>query len=338
MPEPEGRTNFVLQLKERFEAIPGVTSVSAAFALPLEDRLFAGRYGSEEALTDESRYGQADYRVVLPDYLETMGTRLLAGRTFTRADFADSARVVLVDDMLARKLWPDRSPVGERMLIRMTTLEPQWVDVIGVVERQRSQSLARDGRETVYFTDRYSGGFGNHRWAVRSGIDPTALTAQVRNAVAGLDPQLPVADVRTLSEFVDEAMAGTRFALVLIGVFAVTAMVLAAVGLYGVLAYVVRQRTPEIGVRMAFGAETSSILRLVVKQGAVLTGFGLAIGLVAAFWLTRFMSSLLVSVKPTDPITFAAIAAMFSAVALLAAYIPARRATRVDPVVALREE
>jgi putative ABC transport system permease protein len=337
-PEAEQRTNFSLQIQERLASIPGVESVSAALPLPLAGGPFSGRYGLEEALTDETRYGQATYRIVLPGYLETMRTRLLSGRTFNRADFADSARVVMVDDVLARKLWPDRSPLGERMLIRITTLEPQWVEVIGVVEHQRAESMAREGRETVYFTDRYVGGFGNHTWVVRTAANPAQLTAQIRSEIAVLDPQLPITDVQPMDGYVGESMAGNRFALVLIGIFGVTALILAAVGLYGVLAYVVRRRTPEIGVRMAFGAESGNILRLVVGQGAALTAVGLAFGLLAAFWLTRFMTALLVEVTPTDPITFVAIALLFASVALIAAYVPARRATLVDPVVALREE
>jgi putative ABC transport system permease protein len=339
LPTPEEQTNFAMQLQERLASIPGVESVSAGTPLPLQSgALFAGRYGLEEALTDESKYGQADYRIVLPGYLETMRTRLLAGRNFTRADFADSSMVVMVDEVLARKLWPDKSPVGERMLIRITTLDPQFVEVIGVVEHQRSQSLAVEGRETVYFTDRYAGGIGTQSYVMRSSVNPTSLTAQVRSEIRAVDPLLPVDDVRTMDEYMADAMAGNRFALVLIGIFGVTALVLASVGLYGVLAYVVRQRTPEIGVRMAFGAEADNILKLIVGQGAVLTLVGLVVGLIAAFWLTRFMTSMLVGVAPTDPLTFVAIAALFSGVALLAAYVPARRATLVDPVVALREE
>ena len=335
----EQQTIFTLQMQERLASIPGVEEVSAGTPLPLQSgSLFTGRYGLEEALTDESKYGQADYRIVLPGYLQAMRTRLLSGRDFSRADFSDSSRVVMVDEVLARKLWPDKSPLGERMLIRITTLEPQWVEVIGVVEHQRSQSLAVEGRETVYFTDRYVGGFGTHSWVMRSSINPASLAGQVRADIRALDPLLPVDDVRTMDEYMSDAMAGNRFALVLIGIFGITALVLASVGLYGVLAYVVTQRTPEIGVRMAFGAESSNILKLIVGQGAVLTTIGLVVGLIAAFWLTRFMTSLLVGIAPTDPVTFVGIAVLFAGVALLASLIPAMRATLVDPVVALREE
>ncbi len=336
---PEQRSTFSLQLKERLEALPGVRSAGAGFPVPLATNApFSGRYGTEEALADESFFRQADYRAVLPGYFETLGTRLLAGRTFTTADVVDSAAVVLVDELLAERTWPGEAAVGQRFLVRVTSTEPQWVEVIGVVEHQRATDLARDGREAVYFHDGFMGGFANFTWAVKSEVPPEGLVSQVRAAVAELDPAVPVADVATMEAHVVEAMAPTRFALALIGVFGTLALALAAVGLYGVLAYVVRQRTREIGVRVAFGAERGDILKLVVGQGMLLTLGGLAAGLVAAFWLTRFMSGLLVDVAPTDPITFAGTALVFAGVAALAAGLPALAATRVDPAVALREE
>jgi len=271
---------------DRIEGLAGVESVGATFPLPLDGVFLAGRYGTEAALTDETAYGQADYRMILPGYFETMGTRLLAGRTFDEADFADSAAVVVIDRRLAELTWPNESPVGKRMLIRVTTTDPQWVEVIGVVEHQRAQTLAADGRETVYFTTRYVGDPGALVYVVRSSLAPARLTDQIRVLVAEMDPLLPLADVRTMDDYVSEARAPTRFALILIGVFSIIALALAAVGLYGVIAYVVRQRTAEIGVRIAFGAESVTILGLVLRQGLGLTAIGLAIGLVAAFWVT----------------------------------------------------
>jgi len=336
--EAEQRANFARLLTDRIEGLAGVQTVSATFPLPLDGVFLAGRYGTEAALTDETAYGQADYRIVLPGYFETMGTRLLAGRTFNEVDFADSAAVVVIDRRLAELTWPNESPVGKRMLIRITTTDPQWVEVIGVVEHQRAQTLAADGRETVYFTTRYVGDPGALIFVVRSSLAPARLTDQIRVLVAEMDPLLPLADVRTMDDYVSEARAPTRFALILIGVFGIIALALAAVGLYGVIAFVVRQRTAEIGVRIAFGAESVTILGLVLRQGLGLTAIGLAIGLVAAFWVTRFMASLLVGVAPADPLTFAAIAALFVPIAAAACLVPARRAARVDPVVALREE
>lgn len=337
-PEGPDRANFQRQLVQRLEALPGVEAVSGAFPLPLEDVAFAGRYGPEEALEDESLYGQADYRVVLPGFFEVLGTALREGRTFTAADDADGAPYVVVDVKLADALWPGQSAVGKRILIRAVTPDPQPVEIIGVVEHQRHPSVAVDGRETVFFNDSYLGNFGVLTWTVRTSLDPTAIVDQVRREVNQLDPLIPLDNVRPMQDYVDESMAPTRFALILIGIFGLTALVLASVGLYGVLSYAVRQRTNEFGIRMAFGAERGTILKLVLGQGMVLAVAGVGIGLVTAFFLTRVMASLLVDVAPTDPPTFFGIAALFTLVAAVSCALPARRATRVDPVVALRSE
>jgi len=334
----EARANFQRELKERLEGLPGVVSASAATPIPLQGQLNSGRYGTEEALTDETAYGQADYRIVTPGYFDTMQTQLLAGRVFNESEFNDPGHeTVMVDAKLANILWPDESPLGQRMLIRVQTVDPQWVEVVGVVAHQRATTLAEDGRETVYFTSQYVGVVGNLTWIVRTSGDPEGLAAQARAEVALMDAQLPVAELRTMDSYVRQANAPTQFALMLIGVFAGVALLLASVGLYSVLAYVVRQRTAEIGVRMAFGAERRDIIRLIVGQGMIPTFVGIAVGVLGAVWLTGFMASLLVGVPPNDPVTFIAIAALFTVVALLASYVPARRATQVDPLVALRD-
>ena len=335
---PDARAGFNRELKERLEALPGVESVSAATPLPLQGVLNSGRYGTEEALTDETAYGQADYRIITPDYFKTMDTLLVAGRVFNESEFSDPGHeTVMVDTKLANILWPGESPVGQRMLIRIQTIDPQWVEVVGVVEHQRATTLAEDGRETVYFTGRYVGVAGNLSWIMRTSVDPESLAQQARAEVALMDPLLPFADVRTMQSYVDQANAPTQFALMLIGVFAGVALVLASIGLYSVLAYIVRQRTAEIGVRMAFGAESGDIMKLIVGQGMIPTFVGIAVGVLGAIWLTQFMASLLVGIPPNDPVTFAAISMLFVVVALLASYVPARRATRVDPLVALRD-
>lgn len=334
-PQPAERHRYNVEVQRRLEALPAVERASQAIGLPLTPVVLNGRYGPEEALTDPEAFGQATYRPVMPGYFEAMGTRLLAGRTFTAADNADSTSVVVVDERLAAILWPNGSAVGQRFLIRATTPDPQWVEVIGVVEHQRDQDLAAEGMETVYFTDRYIGSFGG-TWVVKTAGDPLSLVSAIRDQVRQVDADVPVADVELMRTHVDRAMGPTRFALTLIGVFGVIALLLASIGLYGVLSYVVRQRTAEIGVRMAFGAESSSILRLVVGQGLALAGAGVAVGLLVAAPLTGFMESMLVGVTPTDPLTFGSISALFVVVAAVACYLPARRATFVDPVTALR--
>ena len=336
-PDAEEREVVMDRLQEGIEAIPGVIRASAAFPLPLTGNAFNGRFGPEEALTDPEAFGQADYRAVRAGFFEAMGTSLLEGRVFSAADHAEGAPRVVVDEVLAERLWPGESAVGRSFLVRVFTPEPVPVEVVGVVEHQRNQDLARVGMPTVFMTDRYMGTFAGS-WAVRAGVDPLSLVPRIREVVSEVDGNLPLADVRTMQGYVDEAMAPTRFALTLIGIFGLMALVLASVGLYGVLSYVVRQRTAEIGVRMAFGAEGGRITRLVVGQGLGLTVVGVALGLVTALGLTGYLESLMVGISPTDPVTFGGIGLLFLAVAALACWLPARRAARLDPVSALRED
>jgi len=332
------RSRFFTELHERLQVLPGVESATAAFPLPLEPLLFNGRWGTEEALGDPEAFRQADYFAVLPGFFETLETRLLEGRTFTHADNADSSAVVVIDRKLAEAAFPGVSAVGRRLAVRVSSPESQVVEVVGVVEHQRHSTLAEEGLEAIYFTHRFAGGFGQLTWAVRASTDPAELSAAIRREVAAIDPLIPVARIRPMNELVEASMASTRFALVLIGVFSVLALVLAAVGLYGVLSFIVRRRTAEIGVRMAFGAERAAILRLVVGQGMVLSVVGVAVGMVAALGLTRVMAGLLVGVAPRDPLTFGLVPALFLAVAAVASALPALRASRVDPAEALRAE
>jgi len=336
-PTPTDRANLSAEIQRRLSAIPGVTSAATGYPFPLSPVPSSGRYGPEEALTDPSAFRQAVYRSVGPGYFETMGTRLLGGRTFTEADMADAEPIVVVDEKLARSLWPGQSAVGKRFLVRATSTEPEWVEVIGVVEHQRSESLAAEGMEAVYYSNSFLGGF-SPGWLVRTTLDPLSLVPAVRAELSAVDPDLPMASVRLFADDVERAMGPTRFALTLIGVFGIVALVLASVGLYGVLSYLVRQRTAEIGVRLAFGAESARILRMVVGQGLVLAAAGVGLGLVGAVPLTGAMRSLLVGVAPVDVPTFAGISAIFLAVAALACWVPARRAAHLDPVAALRKE
>jgi predicted permease len=337
-PDP-AKLVFFREFEEKLRAIPGVTQVSAAFPIPLLGVEASGRYGPPEALSDQSLYGQADYRVVQPRYFETMGTELVDGRLFDESDFrGDSTQGVIVDRKLARLLWPNKSAVGERMLIRFQTLDPVFVQVIGVVEHQRSDGIGAEGTETIYVTNHYAGTNGDLYWTIRTSLDANGLIPQVRAALGGMDANLPLADVRTMEDRVGAAMSSVRFALVLIGVFGGVALFLAAVGIYGVLSFTVRQRTGEIGVRMALGASARTILGMVVRQGMTLTTIGIVAGLVAGFWTTRLLGTLLVGVSANDPMTFAVMAALLMLAALGASYLPARRATLVDPAIALREE
>jgi putative ABC transport system permease protein len=336
--EPEKRGAQVREIQSRLAALPEVQSVTASSPFPLAGGFYPIRWGKEDALADPSKYQAVDNQTVLPGYFEAMRTPLLEGRGFTEADNAPERNLAIVDQVFARKAFGNESAVGKRVLIRIRTPEAEWVEIIGVVAHQRQTSIADPGREQIYFTD----GFLHHgavgSWAIRTPGDPARYASMVRSEIARIDPQLLIVQLQPMDALVEKAQAGTRFSLLLIGVFATVAALLAGVGLYGVLSSVVRQRTAEIGVRMALGATSARIFALVVGQGLRLSVAGVGAGVLAALLLTGVMTTMLVGVKPTDPATFAAIAVLFFAIATFASWVPAQRAARLDPTVALREE
>jgi predicted permease len=335
---PQQRAAYMREIRDRLKSIPGVESVTAATNFPFSSGFFPIRWGKEDALTDASKYQAVADQEVLPGYFETMHMPLIAGRTFTQADNAPEHNVAVIDQFLAAKAFPNESPIGKRILIRLRTPEPEWVEVIGVVAHQRQTSIAEPGREQIYFTDGFLGHGAASQWILRTNGNPGSLAAPVRAEMAKLDAQLLIAQMQPADVWVEHAQAGTRFQLLLIAVFAGIAVLLAAVGLYGVLSTMVRQRTAEIGVRMALGAGPRSIFNLVVGHGLGLSGAGIVLGIAAAIGLTRVMTSMLVGIKPTDPATFATIVVLFLAIATVACWIPALRAAALDPTVALREE
>jgi putative ABC transport system permease protein len=336
--KPEARAVAMRKIQDRLRAIPGVESVTAAAPFPLAGGFSPIRWGLGEALSDPSKFQAADVQIVLPGYFETMRVPLLAGRTFTDQDNLPGRDFVIIDDVLARKAFHGQSAVGQRILTRARSPQPDWVEVIGVIPHQRESSLTELGREQVYFTDAFVGSGAVNRWAIRTGNDPTNYGSVVRAAITEVNPNLLVTEMQPVTALISKAQAGTRFSLLLIGVFAVIAGVLAGVGMYGVLSTAVRQRTAEIGMRMALGAERERIFQLVVGQGFRLSAIGIAIGLIGAFGLTRLMHAMLVSVSPTDPATFGAIAILFLLIGVGSSWLPARRASALEPSRALREE
>jgi putative ABC transport system permease protein len=334
----DDREAFNNVVRTRLRGLPGVTGVTAAGPFPLDGTPGNVRWGTPEAEADPSRFQQADLHVVLPGYFDVMRTRLLAGRAFTPADDDSASTAVLIDDVLAKKAFPGESAVGKRLFVRARSNNPEWFVVVGVVAHERNAPLVADTREAMFFTDGQFGFGAATRWAVRTAGDPTRLSPSVRAAVTQIDPQLVIAEVQPAQALLDRSAAATRFALVLITIFAVIAAALASVGLYGVLSTVVRQRTAEIGVRMAFGATAASIFRLVIGRGLQLGGIGIALGILVAIGVTRVMANMLVGVTPTDPTTFAGVVVLFLAVATLACWVPAQRAASLDPNAALREE
>jgi predicted permease len=335
---PQEAGNFKRQLREQLDAIPGVNSVTASFPLPLAAGFSPVRWGGADAQGDPSKFQAADLQIVLPGYFEAMGTKLIAGRTFTQDDSSPDRNMLIVDQALAAKAFPNESAVGKRILFRVRTPEAQWGEIIGVVAHQRNTSLVEPGREQLYITDGYVNNQAASWWALRTDGDPSALAGAVRDVVRRAGSETLINEMQPMDFHVVQAQAQTRFSLQLIGVFSTIAALLAGVGLYGVLATSVRQRTAEIGVRMALGAAPSRIFRLMVGKGLYLSAIGIAIGLLAAFALTRVLASMLVQVKPTDPVTFVFVSLLFLLIAVMASWLPALRAAGLDPTTALRND
>ena len=335
---PKETEAFQYAFRERLRALPGVEAVTSAAEAPLDGPVLKARWGLTEALADPSKYHQADFQAVTANYFETVGTKLLEGRTFTEADNQPDKKLIIIDRLLAAKAFPHESAVGRRMLARPRTPEPEWVEIIGVVEHQRVESLADEGAEQMYFTEGYMGFGFCSTWILKTTQDPMQVAPLVRGEIRKFDPRLAVDNLHPMRFFVERAEEQTRFVLVLIGIFAAMAVLLAAVGLYGVLASTVRTRTAEIGLRMALGAPPAQIFGAVIRQGLALSAAGVVLGVAGAFLLTRAIASVLVGVTPGDPVTFAGVVLLFFAIAVAACWLPARRAAGLDPTVALREE
>ncbi|MEP7336464.1 MAG: FtsX-like permease family protein, partial [Acidobacteriota bacterium] len=277
------------------------------------------------------------YHFVSSDYFRTIGVPLVAGRFFNANDRMDSPNVGLINRAMAELYWPGESAVGKRFTFNNQPKEKDWYSIVGVVGDVKDFPTSPAAVPAFYLPTMQQAP-RQVILSVRSSADPLGLVEAVRNEVRTLDKDLPLAEVKTLETVAGAAVAGQRFTLWLVGFFALIAMMLAAIGIYSVLSYLVAQRTHEIGVRMALGAQLGDVLKLVIRQGMTLVLLGIALGVVAAFALTRLMKGLLYQVSTTDPLTFVAIALLLCAVALLSCYLPARKAAKVDPLVALRYE
>lgn len=335
---PEARAALMREIQTRLAALPGIEKASGSNLIPLTGGYNPIRWGTEQALVDQSKFQAANFQIVLPGYFEAIRARLIAGRTFTEENNATDGKLVVIDDLLAKKAFGNESAIGKRILARIRTPDPEWFEVIGVVAHQHQESLVETGREQIYVPDAYMMHGAINRWVLRTSGDPAKYIGPVRAEMARIDAHSLILEMQPMQAIVDHAQSGTRFELVLIGIFAVIAALLAAVGLYGVLSTAVRQRTSEIGVRMALGAAPSRIFSLFVTHGLELSAAGVGVGLLAASALTRLMSSMLIGVQATDPLTFIAMAFLFFVIAAIASWVPARRAAKLDPTVALREE
>jgi putative ABC transport system permease protein len=342
-PTAEQVVAFYQRLLERVRTLPGVATAGAARSLPLGSTI--GDFGLTVDGFDPppGTRPKGDWQIATDGYLEAMGERVIRGRGFTPADTSDGMPVALVNEELVRRYFPGRDAIGGRLQIGGGPGQRPWVTIVGIVANVRHNGLTEPVKEKFYIPHTQwhkSTGFPirGMNLVIKSSVSPSALAGPVRDVMHAIDPNLPVADVRTMDEVVSATLSTPRFTGLLLAMFALLAVVLSAIGIYGVLSYLVSRRTREIGIRMAIGAGRAQVLRMVLGSGLSLALIGAGIGLVCAAGVSGLMRSVLHDVAPDDPATFAFVAITLPAIALLASAVPAWRATRVDPIVALKSE
>jgi putative ABC transport system permease protein len=336
--EPQQANAFFDQLAERIKTLPGVKSVGGIDPLPFSNSNATTGFLIEGApavpLADRPDVGE---RAVTPAYFETMGIPVLKGRSFAAQDRDNTPHVIIVNEALASRYWPNQDVIGKRLGFEEDPSKQNWREIVGVVGNVKHQGLEAEAKPEVYFPyQQWPKNFMSV--VVRTSSDPVSMIPAIRSQVFTIDKDQPTFDIMTMDQRLAKSVATSRFVMLLLGSFSVLALGLAALGLYGAMAYLVTQRTQEIGLRMALGARRSDVFKLVVGKGMRLAIIGTAIGLVASLALTRVMGTLLFEVTPTDALTFVIVPVVLLTVALLACYIPARRATNVDPLTSLRYE
>jgi predicted permease len=324
--------SFYRQLEGRISALPGVEAAGGAAQLPLTPGSYQTGYSYDEDTEQRLASLDADWGWVSPGYFNAIRARLVSGRFFTEGDDLDTPPVAIVDVVMARKVWPGLDPIGKR--VKDEGEDRRWKTVVGVIEHIPSSSLTAVPREQIYVAQRQRAN-GLMHIAVRTHNSPGPLINAISRELQQMDTRLALYDVRAMTGYVSDATATARYSLMLIGSLGAAALLLAAVGIYGVMAYCIAERTSEYGIRMALGAARTDVLGLALREGAILTGIGIAIGLAGAMALTPAMSGLLFGVKPTDPLTMFGVSIVLGVIGLLACYLPALRASRVDPVQAL---
>jgi predicted permease len=342
--------NMIHQVVQRVGALPGVQSAAATIVLPVEGGidlpfLIEGRPPANGDLYT----GDEQWRAVSPHYFSVFRIPLLRGRAFEDRDTGKSERVLIINQAMAKKYWPKGDPIGQRITIGKG-LGPQFEEptrqIVGIVGDVRENGLKTSDQPVMYVPEgqvtdpltQLANSVIPLSWAIRTGNDPASLSTAIQREILAVDGQLPVSKIRTMEQVLSESTARQNFNMLLLSIFAGLALLLAAIGIYGLMSYTVEQRTQEIGIRMALGAGRGDMLKLIVRQGMLLAGIGVAIGLASAFGLARVLASLLFGVKTTDPATYGAVALVLISVALFATYVPARRATKIDPLIALRYE
>lgn len=327
---------FGERLVSQVQSLPGVQAAAISNSLPPDETDFSSGFVIEGQLHAVSQTQIAYFTIVSPDYFRALGIPLKSGRVFSAADSADAPRVILINETLQRGYFPGQDPIGKRINTG-SEREPEWNTIVGVAGDVKYNGLADEVQPAIYYSTAQNPTWGS--LVIKTDLaDPLSLTAAVRNEVRKIDPDLPLTNVASMEDRLSNAVAQPRFRTTLIALFAAVALILACVGIYGVISYSVTLRTHEIGIRMALGAQTGDVLTMVIRQAIVLAIIGIALGLSASYALTSLMSKLLFGVQPTDPATFVLTAAILAITALLASYLPARRATKIDPLEALRYE
>jgi len=337
-PKPHDRATFYNNLVERVEALPGVRAAGVTSVLPLSDNFDGRGLAVEDRPKPRGEEISVDLYITTPNYLRAMSIPTLRGRPLSGQDTETSPPVALVNERMAKELWADEDPLGKRIKFPGSESNPQpWRTIVGVVNDVSQYALDKKAPMQIYLPQsQYPASFMS--LVVQTTVAPAGLTAPVRNEVRAIDKDQAVFDIATMEQLLSDSISLRRFFMLLLVIFAGLALTLASVGIYGVMAYVVTQRTHEIGIRIALGAQTSDVLRLVVGEGMRLVVLGVGLGLIGAFVVTRLLASLLYGVSATDPLVYAGVAMLLTMIALLACYIPARRAMKVDPMVALRYE
>jgi putative ABC transport system permease protein len=342
--------NLRRQVLDRIGALPGVRAAAAAVQLPVEGAIDLPFTIEGVPLPKDALYsGDHQWRFISSQYFTALRVPLLRGRFFDRRDTGNSARVLIINQAFAKKYWPGGDPMGARVTIGKG-LGPEFEEptrqVVGIVGNVGEGGLQYANEPVMYIPDsqvtdgltKLANSVLPLNWIIQTDPDPSSLSAAIQHEIQSVDSQLAASKIRTMDQVIAESTARQNFNMLLLTIFASLALLLAAIGIYGLMSYTVEQRTQELGIRMALGANRGDMLTLVVRQGMLLAGIGVAIGLAASFGLNRLLANLLFGVKTTDPITYAAVAVILVSVALLATYIPARRATKIDPLVALRYE
>jgi putative ABC transport system permease protein len=333
--EEQQRTNFYQQLVARLQNLPGVTQAAATNYVPMGRSSSSSNFRIDgQPAPPKGKEPLADYRVVTPRYFEAIGTPIRQGRAFTEQDKKDSPLVVVINERLARRYFPAGDALGKRMIF---SEKEGPLEIVGIAADVKNEDLEEEADLTAYRP------YPQDPWwsmtlILRTDSDPAQLATAVRNEVRAVDAEQPVYNIKTMQQIVEESISAKRLAMLMLGFFAFGALLLAAIGIYAVMSYAVTSRSHEIGIRMALGASPRDILTLIIRQGLILTLIGVGLGLLGALALTRAMTEMLYGVNATDPLTFGGISLLLSVVAFLACYIPARRATRVDPMIALRYE